>query len=425
MSTGHALAIVLHLSQLLAIAYILYRGGLGVLGLRAPKAPDLGTGKTKFLILVLAHNEQSVIADTVRCMQDLDYTKDRCWLVVVADDCTDATEVEASKAGALVLSKREPSISKGAAMSWALNHSLIKSADWDAVVFFDADSRPVGTFLQMMDGALSRGDLAVQGRRESHGQKGWIPTAYAVNTALRNRLWHQAREAAGFSAALTGTGICLDRRVLSTVPAETHTLTEDLEYGTKLELAGIRARYIHAAATVIDQPPTLRASVGQRLRWARGQVLTSLTYGPALFWRALRGREFSAFDYALYLLLPSLVPLQAFLLLTQGGFILAGSEPFLGGGSWGLDEVVFLLSTFSVTFSFCLTFVGLNVERHEYVLRDWIAFVLLMLTWLPIAMYGAITSWAATWVTTPRSKEPYGTTVADPGLKRPVADSSE
>src|SRR6266545_2726631 len=220
MSTGYTLELVLHLGQFLAIAYILYRGCLGVLGLRTPKTPQPGDGKTKFLILVLAHNEQTVIADTVRCILGLDYAPERRWLVVVADDCTDATEAEALSAGALVLTKTEPSMSKGAAMSWALNHRSIESATWDAVVFFDADSRPVSNFLQLMDGALNRGDLAIQGRRESHGQKGWIPTAYAVNTALRNRLWHQAREAAGFSAALTGTGICLDRHFLSTVPAE-------------------------------------------------------------------------------------------------------------------------------------------------------------------------------------------------------------
>jgi len=153
--------------------------------------------------------------------------------------------------------------------------------------------------------------------------------------------------------------------------------------------------------------------------------LTSLTYGPALLWRALRHREFAAFDYALYLLLPSLVPLQAFLLVTQGSFVLAGSAPFFSGGGWGLDEVVFVLSSVSVTLSFVLTFVGLNAERQEYVLRDWIAFVLLMLTWLPIAMYGALTTWAAAWVTTPRSQEPYTAIKSDSAVKRGVADSRE
>jgi cellulose synthase/poly-beta-1,6-N-acetylglucosamine synthase-like glycosyltransferase len=283
------------------------------------------------------------------------------------------------------------------------------------VIFFDADSRPVDSFLRLMDGALSRGDKAIQGRRESHGQKGWIPTAYAVNTALRNRLWHQAREAAGFSAALTGTGICLARNVLELVPAETHTLTEDLEYGVKLELAGIRARYVHAAATVIDQPPSLGASVGQRLRWARGQVLTSLAFGPSLLWHALRHRSFAALDYALYLALPSLVPLQAFLIASWALTLLTGHGPLTGDPS--LPEVAFYgASLLAMALSCVLTYVGLNAERHEYVLRDWIAFVLLMATWLPIAIYGALTSWAATWVTTPRSHEPYTNVRADKSL---------
>ena len=225
----------------------------------------------------------------------------------------------------------------------------------------------------------------------------------------------------GFSAALTGTGICLERSVLQEVPAYKHTLTEDLEYGVKLELAGIKARYIHAAATVIDQPPSLKASAGQRVRWAKGPGPTALTYCPQLVWRGIKRRDISALDYAAYLLLPSLVPLQAFLLISLGGTLLLGYVPV---SAWGVTEAVWILATASLAFSCAMTYAGLNVERREYVLRDWVAFVLLMLTWLPIALYGALTSWAATWVTTPQST-PYTALSAERALKRGVVDSTD
>src|SRR5436853_323592 len=80
-----------------------------------------------------------------------------------------------------------------------------------------ADSGPWVDFLGLMDGALERGASVIQGRRDSAEQHGLIPRGYAVNTTARNRLWHHARERAGFSGALTGSGICIKREILTSV----------------------------------------------------------------------------------------------------------------------------------------------------------------------------------------------------------------
>jgi len=287
-------------------------------------------------------------------------------------------------------------------IQWALAHPDVAGAAWDALVIFDADSRPAANFLKAMDAAIAAGEKAIQSRSESHGQKGWVPTAYAVNTTQRNRTWHQAREMAGFSAALTGTGICFTRQVLKELPPNTRTLTEDLEYGAKLTLAGIRVRYLHEAVTVIDQPPSLKASAGQRLRWARGQLRTALSYAPALVVRALTRRDISALDTALYLLLPSVVPFQALLGVCGLGSLLANE-------AWpqpaaGLPGVPFFVVAAVLGFSLLLPYLGLRAERAHYAFRDWVAFLLLMLTWLPIAAFGAFTMWVEVWNRTPRRR---------------------
>ena len=41
----------------------------------------------------------------------------------------------------------------------------LQEAPWDALVIFDADSRPWVDFLALMDGALERGARVIQGRR--------------------------------------------------------------------------------------------------------------------------------------------------------------------------------------------------------------------------------------------------------------------
>lgn len=394
---------VLWLAEVFSLAYIAYRCLLGILSLRYRQSPPAGKQATRFLIVIPAHNEELYIAATVRHLQMLDYPAGLRHIVVVADACSDGTAAAAEQAGAQVLVKPAPATTKGATIRWTLSHAAITETAWDALVIFDADSRPGTGFLAAMDGALARGDKAIQGRCESHGQAGWVPTAYAVNTTQRNRTWHLARELAGFSAALTGTGICFARDVLSKLPVETKTLTEDLEYTARLTLLGVRARYLHEAVTIIEQPATLRASTGQRLRWARGQISTSLAYGPALAWRGITKLDISALDTALYLFLPSLVPFQALLGVFVLVSLLAGEsvpQPALGLPATGIIPVIILLCV-----SLVLPYLGLRAEGRPYALRDWIAFLLLMLSWLPIALYGALTLRVRVWYRTPRQAE--------------------
>jgi cellulose synthase/poly-beta-1,6-N-acetylglucosamine synthase-like glycosyltransferase len=405
-SISAILAVPLLLADLLALVYVAYRTFLGLLAMRKVRTVDLGPGKTKFLILIPSRDEQDVIADTVRCIQALDYPEENRLIYVVADNCVDATVDQAVAAGANVLAKSEPSIGKGSVIQWALARPEIKKAKWDAVIFFDADSRPNDDFLRLTEGALGHGDRAIQARSESHPQKGWVPTAYAMNTTQRNRNWHQARESAGFSAALTGTGMCLTRELLHAFPPEMHTLTEDLEYGARLTAEGIRVRYLYQAVTIIDQPPTFKASVGQRLRWARGQLITAFVLMPRMMWRSIRHLDLSMFDTALYLLLPSIVPLQAYLLVSMFGHILPGGV-WPGASATGLIDIPVIAFVIVLALSLIMPSVGLHAEGRRYHFRDWVAFVLLMLTWIVIAIVAALTTWVGTWHRTPRT-ESYG-----------------
>lgn len=389
------------LVEFLALSYVLYRSALSLLSLRRPVTLVQGRRSTRFLVLVPAQNEAAVIADTVRCLKALDYPIDRRLLYVVADSCVDQTENEARSAGAHVLVKPAPASNKGDVLKWALGHREIVAADWDALVIFDGDARPTKDFLNLMDAAIAGGARAVQGRQTSLDQQGLIPRGYAVNVTSRNRLWHQAREAAGFSAAITGSGVCLTRELLTLVPPSTETLTEDLEYTAKLARAGIRVRYLYDATTYVEQPPTLAPSVRQRVRWARGQLRTFVLHGPSLVWKSLRELNLSSLDMALYLLIPSLVPLQALLLVF-------GLAELLLGDVWpttGLPGIPVFVVFAVLALSMTLPFVALMAEKRQASWKDWLAFLFVMATWIPVAIFAAITMFVKTWHRTPRQAE--------------------
>jgi cellulose synthase/poly-beta-1,6-N-acetylglucosamine synthase-like glycosyltransferase len=406
------------------VAYVFYRAGLGLLGLKTPKPPTAGHGRMSFLILVPARNEERVVAETIERIQALDYPSDKKLIVIVADDCQDETAATAIAAGARVLAKPGPAAGKGDTIQWALAQPELVGAAWDALVIFDADSRPSLDYLSVMDAALEGGAEAVQARTESLPPSGWVARAYAMNTSQRNRLWHQAREQAGFSAALTGTGICLSRDLLRRFPFKPYTVTEDLEYSAVLTSAGVRVHFLYHAVLQIEQPVTLGSSITQRIRWARGQIMTTLREGPRLLARAARRLDLSAFDSALYLAMPSLVPLQALLIVWLGASLLVDTSSLRTFVDFA--PVPIAVPGAVLVFSLVTPHLGILAERRGFSLRDWVGFLLLMTSWLPLAVFGAFTWTVRSWKPTPHGLPAGGSRAraeAAPPVPSPALDA--
>src|SRR3954452_8317397 len=111
--------VLIWLGQVVALLYIGYRCLLGVLSLRPHKHPLPGNYDTRFLILIPAHNEEAVIANSIVWLHNLQYPEERFRVVVVADGCTDDTETIARNIGVQVLVKPAPASSKGNTIQWA------------------------------------------------------------------------------------------------------------------------------------------------------------------------------------------------------------------------------------------------------------------------------------------------------------------
>ena len=94
--------------------------------------------KIKFKILIPAHNEEVVIDSTLNDLKaKLNNSQN---IVVVADNCTDATAEIARSNGVQVIERREPNLrGKGYALDYGLNY--LKSEPPDVVVFVDADCK--------------------------------------------------------------------------------------------------------------------------------------------------------------------------------------------------------------------------------------------------------------------------------------------
>src|SRR6476646_7970997 len=158
-----AALLALTLGLVLLVAYLLFLTGAAIVvwvtqpaeRLRARGGPIQATAeagrlpapgpwpapRTRFAVMVPAHDEELLIRRTVGSLLALDYPPDMFTVHVIADNCTDSTAERARALGATVHERVDPDQrGKGYALRWLFGRLLPDPAGGDAFVIVDADS---------------------------------------------------------------------------------------------------------------------------------------------------------------------------------------------------------------------------------------------------------------------------------------------
>lgn len=231
--------------------------------------------KLRFAVLVCARNEEKVIRLPVKSVFMSSYPKALREVIVLADNCTDATVETARDAGAVVWEKTTPSSGKGDVLSWGLE-KVRTAGKYDAVAVFDADNIVSAQWFDAMNDALNDGEAVVTGRRmSSNATKNVISGWYTVYWDLMNELSNRVRTNLGLSGKLTGTGFALLMCALEPNGWQTKSMTEDVEFSVQSNLKGRRVAYVPEAEYADEQPVTVHHMWRQLCRWQTGcwQVL--------------------------------------------------------------------------------------------------------------------------------------------------------
>jgi len=242
-----------------------------LIGLIKPaKTHPRTASKLRFAVLICARNEENVIRLPVKSLVLNRYPADCREVIVIADNCTDATAARAREAGATVWEKTEPSAGKGDVLAWGMRRILAEGRH-DAVAVFDADNAASDAWLESMNAALQDGETVVTGRRQSSNAaanliSGW----YTVYWAMMNELSNRVRTNLGLSGKLTGTGFAFLLSALGEEGWKTYTMVEDVEFTIQANLRGQRVAYVPEADYADEQPVTVRYMWRQLRRWATG-----------------------------------------------------------------------------------------------------------------------------------------------------------
>ena len=290
---------------IIAVPAVLSAGYLLLVTLLSRKlpAPRSSSRLLRFDIIVPAHNESAVISRTVTSLRKVEWPPDRFRIIVCADNCTDSTAERAREAGAVVIERSNPAQrGKGYALEFAFQAS--RAADCaDAVVIIDADAEVSTNLLEAIAARLEGGVQAVQVHYGVlNPMASWRTRLITIAKGSVHIVRSRARERLGLSCGIRGTGWCVTHRLLQTVPYQAFSLTEDVEYGIDLGLAGYRVAYADEADCNAEMVSSEQGARTQRQRWERGRFQLMRSRTRPLLSAALRRRSALCLDLALDLL---------------------------------------------------------------------------------------------------------------------------
>ena len=121
---------------------------------RRPVGPVVTSGgeRTRFVVLIPAHDEEIVIGRALEALSRQEYSSDHFAVHVVADNCDDRTADIVRSHGVCVherVDRERPG--KGPALNWLLERLVSAGEHFDAVVIIDADTSVHPAFLRHMD----------------------------------------------------------------------------------------------------------------------------------------------------------------------------------------------------------------------------------------------------------------------------------
>jgi cellulose synthase/poly-beta-1,6-N-acetylglucosamine synthase-like glycosyltransferase len=272
--------------------------------------------QNKFVLIVCAHNEETVITNSLEEMVKCIYPRDKLKIVVICDNCVDNTFQRASEVAKLhqdqiFILERFSSDKKGKpfAVKYAFDWVEKNIPDYEAVSIADADNIYHPDFFGVMNWKLNNGSKIVQGYLGVKNQyDSPVSTASTLSYFSSALIYWVSRQNLGMSGTIGGTGFVLSRDILEIIGWDMVSLTEDLEFSAKAVLMGHKIDYAYDAITYDEKPTTLKASFHQRKRWMQGHQDVMWRYSGRLLIALLnpfKWTKLSQFDYLLYLLRPT------------------------------------------------------------------------------------------------------------------------
>ncbi len=338
--------------------------------------------KTKFAILIAARNEEKVIGDLIKSLNEQNYPTNLYDIYSIVNNCTDNTKDVARKFGSKIINVNTPVKCKGDVLKFAFKR--LKNKDYDAYIIFDADNVVHPDFLKIMNDTYLSGYKVAQGRKDSKNlSDNWLSASYSLFYYIQNFFFNKSRMKIDAAAAINGTGFMVEKNVIDS-GFDPKTVTEDIELSIICVLRNIKVAYIEDAVTYDEQPIKFIDSWHQRSRWSKGIIECNRLYRKELFKKFIKDRDFSAIDKLLFTAAPYFQILSLILTIVLSLFYMFGVElNDIFSYFFSLGYICFMIGYLSGVI--INMFVIIYYERDLYEsLHGVFLFTLFLISWIPI-----------------------------------------
>ncbi len=273
-----------------------------LLSLQRQRKVEKAACRPSLAVVIPAHNEAAVLADTLQSIRGGLRSGDR--LLVVADNCSDATADIARSFGAEVVERTDRARrGKGYALQTGID---ALNAEPPAIVLFtDADTCLQPDTIDELVRTAHYLRRPVQARNVLHASAnaGATTIISAFAFTMKNVVRPLGLKTLGCGCPLTGVGVAMPWSLVQAVNVASGELAEDMQWGVELLLRGYPAYYCYHARIQGMLPTDQATALQQRTRWEHGHLNvirhTSLRLLVAGLRRCKSTLILSALDYAI------------------------------------------------------------------------------------------------------------------------------
>lgn len=263
----------------------------------------------RIAIVMPAHNEEQTLPRAAEMLGALRAASVR--VLVVADNCSDATAETARSLGCEVAERVDPDL-RGKGFALAFGRDRLAADPPDVAIVLDADcAMDVASVLRLAEAAASSG-RAVQAAYLFRARPSEPPMVQISNFAIvvKNLVRQRGGRRLGAAALLNGTGMAFPWPLFATLELATADIVEDLALGVELVRRGAPPRF-EEGAQVWSDASTGEGTATQRARWEAGFMATARALAPGLIAGGVSRGRWAELWMGLHLLVPPLALLVA------------------------------------------------------------------------------------------------------------------
>ena len=321
------------LTALLLVQVLVARGYR--IGALASPTVEGGALRPSVVVLVPAHDEAFGIAASLATVLPQLRPGDR--LLVVADNCSDATASVARAAGAEAIERRDAvRRGKGYALDFGIRY--LEAAPPEVVLVVDADCELRAGSVDRLAWLCIASGRPVQALDLMHAPSGSAlktriaAFAWTVKNLVRPLGFHRL----GLPCQLMGTGMAFPWPLIRSARLATGHIVEDMRLGLDLAAAGAAPLFCPHAQVSSQFPSDDGGIADQRARWERGHLGVIAHEAPRALWCAIRHRKPQLAAMVFDLCIPPLTVLVLVLVAQAGVNIAALAIPGVARGPLAL-----------------------------------------------------------------------------------------